>query len=506
MTLPKNGTAWPPRSEHSEKLAEWSAWYSGDPCELQTFYGPRNGNVDVKPNQLRGGVVGKIARWWWGVPTANGEQAAKLHVPLAADICGTSADLLFSEPISLTAEDASDKSTSDFLSGLQEDGLDAVLHEAAEVASAMSGVYLRTVWDKSVSPRPWTEAAHPDGAIPTFRGGRLAAVTFWSELHRDNTTVYRLLERHEVGTVEYGLYVGTESNLGKAVPLTEHPDPTEGARLASLVNEQGVQPTGLTRLAAVYIPNMRPNRLHRHSPEGRSDLQGVEPWLDALDEAYSSWWRDIRHAKSRIHVPASMLEQMDGPGTPGIADVDREVYVPMQGVLAGRDQSMSDMLQVQQFTIRVNEHKDTCEFWTAKIIESAGYSTQTLDGDGDKTATEVRAHQNRSYMTRGKKVRYWTKGLREHLAVQLEVGALLGAGVAKDAAFKVEFPDGVQESAMQLAQTALALRNAEAASTKTRVQMLHPDWDSQAVDDEVALILSESSAVEPVPVPGDAGL
>lgn len=59
---------------------------------------------------------------------------------------------------------------------------------------------------------------------------------------------------------------------------------------------------------------------------------------------------------------------------------------------------------------------------------------------------------------------------------------------------------------MQLAQTALALRNAEAASTKTRVQMLHPDWDSQAVDDEVALILSESSAVEPVPVPGDAGL
>lgn len=58
---------------------------------------------------------------------------------------------------------------------------------------------------------------------------------------------------------------------------------------------------------------------------------------------------------------------------------------------------------------------------------------------------------------------------------------------------------------MQLAQTALALRNAEAASTHTRVAMLHPDWDTKAVADEVALILSESAAAEPVPVPGDAG-
>jgi A118 family predicted phage portal protein len=249
---------------------------------------------------------------------------------------------------------------------------------------------------------------------------------------------------------------------------------------------------------------MRPNRLFRHSPEGRSDLQGVEPWLDALDEAYSSWWRDIRHAKSRIHMPASMLDSM-GPGQAAIADVDREVYVPVEGVLASASNSLSDSIDVQQFKIRVEEHRATCEFWTEKIIESAGYSTQSLSGDGDKTATEVRAHQNRSYMTRGKKVRYWTKALREHLAVQLEVAALLNVdGVKGDADIKVEFPDGVQDSTLVLAQTAQALRNAEAASTKTRVAMLHPDWDSKQVDAEVALILSESAA-EPVPVPGDAG-
>src|SRR4051794_38890841 len=103
MPLPKNGTPWPPHSAHTEAMAEWSAWYAGDPLQLSTFYGTRSG-VQAHPNTFRGGVAGRIARWWWGVPTAAGESSAKLHLPLAADICGTSADLLFSEPVQLRSD------------------------------------------------------------------------------------------------------------------------------------------------------------------------------------------------------------------------------------------------------------------------------------------------------------------------------------------------------------------------------------------------------------------
>ena len=72
--------------------------------------------------------------------------------------------------------------------------------------------------------------------------------------------------------------------------------------------------------------------------------------------------------------------------------------------------------------------------------------------------------------------------------------------------FTVEFADGVQESTASLAQTSLAMRNAEAASTRTRVKMLHPDWQDTEVDAEVALIMAEvNGGGEPVPVPGDAG-
>lgn len=497
MTLPDKDIAWPPASAHAQKLAEWSAWYAGDPDQLTGLYGPITGPV-VRSSQYAGGVVGRIARWFWGVPTPAGEQRTKLHVPLAADICATSADLLYSEPVRLTS---SHEGTAAVLADLQEQGLDARLHEGAEVAAAMGGEYLRTVWDQAVSPLPWTEVAHPDGAVPKFRNGRLVQVTLWTELDQlEDGVTHRLLERHEAGVIEYGLYAGTNSRLGKRVPLQDHPD---AAGYAELVNEDGLQLTGLSRIAVAYAPNMLPNRLDRRSDQGRSDLQGVEPWLDALDEAYSSWWRDIRHGKARLHVPAQYLES-NGPGEGASANLDREVYVPVAGVLAtGKDGLQID---AQQFAIRVNEHLQTCQAWTERIIESAGYSTQSLAGDtgGAVTATEVRSHERRSYMTRGKKVRYQSHALRHHLAVQLEVAKMLGHDVTPDD-FTVEFADGVQEQPLQLAQTIQALRVAQAASVETVVKMLNPEWEQTEVDAEVGKIMAESRG-EPVSVPDDAGL
>lgn len=501
MPLPKPGASWPLHTTHSEKVSEWSAWYSGDPTALQTFYGHRTGVIE-RPSQFRGGLVGKVARWWWGQPTAPGESRAKLHVPLAADICGTSADLLFSEPVRLRSENAA---VAQALAELQEHGLDSRLHEGAEVQSALGGVYLRTVWDETVSPMPWTEVAHPDGAIPEWRGGRLAAVTLWNELGSDGGVVHRLFERHEPGGIMYALYKGTATNVGKVVPVQSHPD---AAYLGDLVADDVafydgntiLQETLIDGLTVQYVPNMLPNRLDRRSPQGRSDLQGVEPFLDALDEAYSSWWRDIRLAKSRIHVPASMMDSA-GPGQPGYVDLDREVYVPVEGILGGG--SVSDSIYAHQFEIRVEEHKATCEAWTNTIIEAAGYSTQSLSSDtgGAVTAAEVHSHERRSYMTRGKKIRYWRAGLQDHLRAQIDIAnAHLGAGIP-DAPFTVEFQDGVQESPAAVGQTLQAFRNAEAMSTRTRVQIANPEWDEKAVDAEVAAILRETGVGEPLADP-----
>lgn len=505
MPLPENGQAWPPPRYVNalSSMAEWSAWYGGDPDTLSDHYlGAGRALAKTRPSQTRGGVVGAVARWFWGAPPAQGEKPAKLHVPLAADICGTSADLLFSEPIALTGDN---DSLQQALEELQDEGLEAQLHEAAEVVAALGGGYLRVVWDEDMRDIPWSDAVHADMALPEFRWGKLSAVTFWQVLpaYGDERTKWRLLERHEPGRILHALYRGTDDNIGRVVALEDHPD---SLHLAEIVDADGGVDTGTMRLTATYVPNLLPNRLDRGSHQGRSDLQGVTPWLDALDEAYSSWWRDIRHAKSRIHVPAHYIDSA-GPGRGGIADVDKELYVPLDGVLGGPQNSLESMIQVQQFTIRVQEHKDTCEFWTNKIIESCGYSTQSLSSGtgGAMTATEVRAHERRSYTNRGKKIRYWRAAIREHLQTLVEVAnANMGAGI-REGDIRVEFPDGVQESVASIGQTLQTLRNAEAASTKVRVQMLHPDWDETAVDAEVSAIHGETGVGEPLPVPDDAG-
>jgi hypothetical protein len=65
----------------------------------------------------------------------------------------------------------------------------------------------------------------------------------------------------------------------------------------------------------------------------------------------------------------------------------------------------------------------------------------------------------------------------------------------------VLFTDGVQESPLSIAQTVQALRAAEAASDKVLVGMVHPDWDEDDVDAEVALIQAERQAGQPPALP-----
>ena len=63
----------------------------------------------------------------------------------------------------------------------------------------------------------------------------------------------------------------------------------------------------------------------------------------------------------------------------------------------------------------------------------------------------------------------------------------------------MEFPAFASPTLMELGQTAQALRAAEAASTKTLVQLVHPDWDGDQVDEEVTLI-TDAAAPPPVTI------
>lgn len=498
MPLPDGGsTPWPPPQVEpiNAQLATWAAWWTGDAEQLTAIYGgSRSQDSTGFYASERGGfmaaahrAVTAVRRWFWGSPTAGNQPRTRLHVPLAGDIATASADLLFSEPPTVRVED---EVTQARLDELWSDDTHAVLLEGAEVCAALGGVYLRLCWGPD-RPYPWVTAVQPDVAVPEWKWGQLVAVTFWREVGRKGKVVWRHLELHEPGVILHGLYEGTTDELGRVIPLTDHPA-TAGLADDRLVNGNEMR-TGTPRLTARYVPNMRPNRVWRTTPEaaylGRPDISGAEPMLDALDLTWSSWVRDVDLGKARLVVPREYL-QTNGPGQGASVDLDREVYEGL-GIMAPEDGK--PVIEQVQFDIRVDEHERTVNALKGTIVQAAGYSAQTfgLTGDVAATATEVAARERRSLITRDRKVRYWRSELAELLETWTYVDqAQYASGITPQRPV-VEWADAVQIDPLVQAQTLQALFTAEAISVEQRVRTLHPDWAEGEVREEAERIRAD---------------
>ena len=509
MPLPANGQPWPPAllAEIGPKLTQWSAWLSGDVEKLNAAYAVQTAPTIDRPAQYRGGIQGAAARAFYGKPVGDLTRTRRqLHVPVAADICQASADLLFAEPPTFKAEQSA---AQERLNLLTDDGLHTTLAEAAEIGAALGGVYLRTSWDPATVPgRPFLTRVDADAAWPEFRWGNLIAVTFWWIVARNGQQVLRHLERHELdgvgnGLVLHGLYSGDEQNLGRPVPLTEHP---ATAPLATEVDADGALTAGRTPgLCVVYVPNQRPQRRWRNHPLGanlgRSDLDGVEPLMERLDATWTSWMRDIDLGRARLVVAQSMLEN-HGPGQGASFDLDQELFTGLNTPPGSIASGGGAGIEAVQFEIRVEQHSKTCSELVEQILRSAGYSTQTFGEGGGSvaTATEVDSRNQRSFTTRDRKIRLWRPAAHAALSKLLSVDAEIFGGAYDTGRLDVVFPDSVQESPQQLAQTVQLLDAADAVSTRTKVQMAHPEWDPKQVDDEVNLVLAETGRAVPDPI------
>ena len=495
MPLPDAGSHWPPKhiTDIHDAYAIWSAWYSNEVAQLGRVYGSA---------KARTGLLNRVASWFWTPKDADTDPGLlKLHVPVASDLCQVSADLLFSEPPTVTVEDpkANPKAQErlDLIAGA---GFDQTMTSFAEVSAALGGGYLRITWDTELHDHVFLTKVDADGAIPEFRYGRLVAVTFWRVVGEDGQRVFRHLERHEqvngIGVIVHGLYEGTADKLGSPRALNDHP---ATVHLAAVVDAFGSVSTESPGLAVGYAPNIGPNRRWRLHPVGanlgRSDLDGVEPLMDALDRIYSSLMRDIELGKGRALVANSALTD-HGPGKGASFDADKAIFTGLNIAPASQADAKFPV-EVIQFKIRVTEHLEAAAAVYGQIIRTAGYSAQTFgeksEAGGDVTATEVTSKERRSYLTRDRKIRNLKPVLEQLLAKALLVDAAVFRTGVGETPVTVTFADAVQESVESLARTAQLLRGAEAAATKTLVAMVHPDWDDTAVAKEVKQILAERS-------------
>ncbi|WP_205205073.1 phage portal protein [Cellulosimicrobium cellulans] len=495
--------AWPPKpfNKAQDAMGAWDDWWVGDPDKLAARY---RGGVDTRGSWDRaGGLTGITKSFFWGRPAPKNQQRVRLHLPLPADLTRTSADLLFGSAFTPVVGEGKSKTQDRLADLIGGDDTLVTLANGAEAQAALGGTYLRAVWDKGIADKPWITTVDADAAVPTFQWGRLVGVTFWQKLDDRGDKVIRFLERYEPGRIYYGLYEGTTGELGRPIPLTEHP---ASRGFADEVDETGGVDIPTQLLAAAYVPNVTPNPTWRTDRDlvhlGRSDFDQLAPWFDALDEVYTSLMRDVRLGKGRVFADATTMTP-NGPGQGASLDLDQEVFTNAPGG-GGSAKAGGSPLTPNQFAIRVQEHTDAIMNLIGVVIRRAGYSAASFGDDQISslrmTATQVQARQDLSKLTRAKKIKHWQAALAHMARVLLEIdGAVFpgkGGGVTSDE-ITINFPSEANPDLATLAQTALALKNAGAASTESLVRTVRPNWTSDQVNDEVDLIKEEQQVGDP---------
>lgn len=479
MSIIKEGMQWPPMDCQRYKIKEHSAWYSADPEVIANFYAEDRANEFLNLPYLNNN---KNSFWRRQIKNLSDYF---IHVPIANDIAETSAAFLFGESPLIRFSDVQGEPQETLDKMLVKSGFFQKLLEAAEIASALGGAYIKICWDTNLCAFPFPVVVQPDDAFPEFKFGRLCSFESLTDTfcYREGNTFYRLFEKYEKGKISYRLFEGSSDRLGKQVPLNTIEE-TKG-----LTDEQTVP----DELFVVYVPNMLPNRLNRRSPNGRSDIQGLETLMDALDETFSAWMIDIQFARGKLHLPADYLKKNDAGHVK--FNIDKNMYVELDA-----DPTTGEAITVTQFSIRADEFEKSILNLLDRIITSAGYSPQSfglnISGRAE-SGTALNVRERKSFSTTSKKQSYWEKPVLDLVKLMiLAYNTELGGNIVGDLdSITIEFCDSVSNNLTEVCNSIKALSDAKAASTETKVRLAHPEWSDEQVREEVELI-EKADAIE----------
>lgn len=469
-----------------DKYDEWSAWYSGSNERLLKYYTNKMTELDSTDNLF----FAKLEKE---------ERANVVHMPAAGDIASMSSNLLFSEPPVITM---SKDNTSDVIkSFIEENSLNSFLLESGELAAALSGVFLKLNFEKRLTDLPILTMINPEFSFPSFLYGRLWEVLFYREvrIEKEGTVIYRLFEnRSRINDgkdlqIEYKLYKGTGTKVGKVVDLNSIPE-TENLNLADIVINK------IDGLGVIYVPNMRPNKLQPGSSLGINDYSSVISMMDSLDLAFSSWVRDIELGMGQLFIDEELTTRHDNiTGETSVMGKFSKfqkcfVNINLSNYKMGSDSI--DPIKAIQFEMRTEEHMRSCEYFFSQIVNQSGYSPSSFginaDGGFAQSGTALRIRDRKSMLTRDKKAEYWKTAIKQLLIqAQTFYNSVNSKFNNIDDTLSVELGDSIIIDAREQSETLRNLDQARAISTEMRVKMLHPDWDEEKVNQEVKKIYDE---------------
>ena len=452
-----------------------AAWYSGE------------------PKHLNGCAVGSNSFW-------KSDEDIKVHVPIAADLASLSASMIFAASPEITCDHEPTKLR--IAEIMEQASIYSVLLQAAELASVYGGVFLKWVWDSEADSVPRLVAVPADAGMPRFIGQKITEITFWNIVREDENTgaVWRLQETYKPdGHILSVLLKGDANNLGTEHPLNSIP---ETAYVLPDAN------SGANCMLAFYVPNMLPNRSHPHLPFGRSDYEALYGLFDALDEAYSAMQRETRMTKTTVIVPAEYLRRRDAIFNDGTCKSNEFVFSNGTGAFTALDidsDRSSNPITIVNPEMRAESRIAVCENLIRQILSLAGYAPQSagLDIEGRaESGTALNVRERKSIRTTETKKTFWWHAIHAIIRAMLRLDkAVFKSQVNPEEEITVELPANNQPDITQLAEIVEQLERAGAASTETKVNMLHPDWSEQQKEEEVERIRAEHSLTAQMEMP-----
>lgn len=497
MSILTPGDSWPPKeyAKAIERIQRDDRTILGKPQPKQHAYTP-----PVSRFQYAGGIAGAATRALLGRPQPqHGSAHHPQHDELPAALATLSADVLVGTPPRFTIDDEAPEAQEAIDRFTGTDRFAADLHNAFRTCAGLGWVYGRVVWNQAVSDHPWVEWVDPDGGMPIFSAGKLTGVIFWDTYARDSD-VYRLLQRHTPGRIEYELYKGTSTKLGTPVPYTELP---ETAYLAELVDENLGIDTGTTLLTAVMLPNLDRDQEWRGNPTlrhlGTSDThRGGAVW-EQLDKLWTDLLHEIDSARARLLIPEEFMQQV-GPGNGMVFEWFRDVFPKAQGALADEAPTIDRI----QFEMRVADYAQAIQLMRNQALSNVGWSGITFGADvqatGDLTATEVRARSERTLNTHKAKSRHARAALGELITAWVHMDAALNGYTPPETPVNVAMAEPVQNTERDEATVIGDLRTAGVLSLFAAVERLHPEWTVEQIEVEVQRIREEQGTA---PDPGE---
>lgn len=393
-------------------------------------------------------------------------------VPLAAEMVRLSSALLFS---------AEPKFTNEAKGSVLERVVEAndpgeLLLETGEHAAVQGHIGLRVIRDEEVSDQPLVTWVPANRVVWRVRHGRFVVGGYVVIERRPNPfshEVYRLVEDHKKGVIERALYKGTRTSLGSTIP-----------QRAWLEEFRGLPERTDHRMNAPTL--YRWNNV----PGGRSDLAGLDPLFDRLNEAES-----VGVAKLRKSEPFTVVDRKLADRN-GVVDLSGVIFTGSSSGIAG--ESVAKTVETVQPELQSEDHVRYVEHVRELILQMAGYSLASWgldDGGSADSGKALRLRQARTLLT---------KAGKERSARSAIVGAFAAAcawseGASDVGPYRPELllGDGLPTDPLEDAQEVATKRGAGVASLEQGVRELHPDWDEDAIAAEVERIEEEERASMP---------